>query len=116
ADARPRWWCDEGQIEHLTIPFIGGERARWQYPFRSLERAGAVTAMGSDWAVSTPNPLLEMEVAMRRVAPDRRDHEPFYPEERLSLRSAVDAFTIGSAYVKHLDRATGTIEAGKLAD
>ena len=58
ANAQPLWACHEGQMEHLTIPFIGGERARWQYPFRSLERAGAVTAMGSDWAVSTPNPLL----------------------------------------------------------
>ena len=116
ANAQPLWACYDGQMEHLTVPFIGEERATWQYPFRSLERAGAVTAMGSDWAVSTPNPLLEMEVAVRRVAPDRRDHEPFFPDERISLRSAVDAFTIGSAYVNHLDRDTGTIEEGKLAD
>ena len=69
ANAQPLWACSEGQMEHLTIPFIGGERASWQYPFRSLERAGAVMAMGSDWAVSTPNPLLEMEVAVRRIDP-----------------------------------------------
>ena len=32
------------------------------------------------------------------------------------MRSAVNGFTIGSAYVNHLDGDTGTIEAGKLAD
>jgi predicted amidohydrolase YtcJ len=116
ANAQPLWACSEGQMEHLTIPFIGGERASWQYPFRSLERAGAVTAMGSDWAVSTPNPLLEMEVAVRRVDPADRMHAPFLPDERISVRSAVDGFTIGTAYVNHLDGETGTIEAGKLAD
>ena len=116
ANAQPLWACAEGQMEHLTIPFIGPERAAWQYPFRSLERTGAVIAMGSDWSVSTPNPLLEMEVAVRRVAPDDRDHEPFYPDEALSLKSAIGGFTIGSAYVNHLDDETGTIRPGKLAD
>jgi len=116
ANAQPLWACNEGQMEHLTIPFIGPERAAWQYPFRSLERAGAVIAMGSDWSVSTPNPLLEMEVAVRRVAPDTRDHPAFYPEEALSLKSAIGGFTIGSAYVNHLDDETGTVRPGKLAD
>jgi predicted amidohydrolase YtcJ len=116
ANAQPLWACSEGQMVNLTIPFIGDERAGWQYPFRSLERAGAVTAMGSDWAVSTPNPLLEMEVAVRRTDPTDRDHEPFLPDERISVRSAVNGFTIGTAYVNHLDAETGTIEPGKLAD
>ena len=116
ANAQPLWACSEGQMEHLTIPFIGDERAAWQYPFRSLERAGAVLAMGSDWSVSTPNPLLEMEVAVRRVAPDDRDHDPFFPNETISLKSAIGGFTIGSAYVNHLDDDTGTIRPGKLAD
>ena len=73
-------------MEHLTIPFLGEERAAWQYPFRSLERAGAVTAMGSDWAVSTPNPLLEMEVAVRRVDPADRGHDAV-PSRRAHQRA-----------------------------
>jgi hypothetical protein len=116
ANAQPLWACFDGQMEHLCMPFIGEERSGWQYPFRSLERAGAVIAMGSDWAVTTPNPLEEMEVAVKRVATDRRGHDVFYPEERISVRSAVNGFTIGSAYVNHLDGDTGTIEEGKLAD
>ena len=115
ANAQPYWACHEGQMDNLTIPFIG-ERWRWQYPFRSLRAAGAVLAMGSDWSVSTPNPLLEMELAVERVADDHRGQlEPLLPDERLELIDALAAFTAGSAYVNHLDE-TGTLEVGKLAD
>jgi predicted amidohydrolase YtcJ len=72
--------------------------------------------MGSDWGVSTPNPLEEIEVAVNRVYPESRAAEPFLPDERLTLAEAVEAFTLGSAFVNHLDDETGTIEPGKLAD
>ena len=125
ANAQPLWAVNEGQMVHLTIPFIGRERAGWQYPFASLRRAGAVLAFGSDWSVSTPDPLAEMHVAVNRTAPpdyaymDEEDPaltEPFLPDERLDLAAAVAAFTIGSAYVNHLDEVTGSIEPGKAAD
>jgi hypothetical protein len=117
ANAQPYWACSEGQMDVLTIPFLGPERTTWQYPFRSLLAAGARLAMGSDWSVSTPNPLLEMEVAVTRVSDDSRgQREPFLPEQRLTLDEAIRAFTAGSAYVNHLDADTGTIETGKFAD
>ena len=103
------------------IPFLGEPRWRWQYPFASLVRAGATLAMGSDWSVSSPDPLEEMHVAVNRMMPsdypykvERR--EVFLPDERLDLPTALAAFTMGSAYVNHLDRETGSIEVGKLAD
>jgi predicted amidohydrolase YtcJ len=116
ANAQPYWACHEGQMDNLTIPFLG-DRWRWQYPFRSLRAAGAVLAMGSDWSVSTPNPLLEIEVAVERVADESRGvREPLLPDERLDLVDALAAFTAGSAYVNHLDGETGTLEVGKAAD
>ncbi len=116
ANAQPYWACHDGQMDELTIPFLG-DRWRWQYPFRSLRAAGAVMAMGSDWSVSTPDPLLEMELAVERVADESRGvRESFLPDERLELIDALAAFTAGSAYVNHLDDVTGTLEVGKLAD
>ena len=116
ANAQPLWACHEGQMDDLTIPFLGEERAGWQYPFRSLRAAGAVLAMGSDWSVSTPDPMLEMELAVERVwFENRGEAEVFLPDERLELIDALAAFTAGSAYVNHLDE-TGTLEVGKLAD
>jgi predicted amidohydrolase YtcJ len=117
ANAQPYWACHEAQMDELTIPFLGPERTTWQYPFRALLRSGARLAMGSDWSVSTPNPLLEMEVAVTRVADGSRGvHPPFLPDERLTLDEAIAAFTLGSAWVNHLDAETGSIAVGKQAD
>ena len=116
ATMQPLWASDDDQMRTLRVPLLGADRAGWQYSFASLERAGATLAGGSDWTVSSANPLLEIEVAVTRVDPDTRDRAPFTPEERLSLDAALRAFTIGSAYVNHLDAETGTIEVGKLAD
>jgi predicted amidohydrolase YtcJ len=116
ANAQPYWACLEGQMINLTIPFLGPERTTWQYPYRSLRRAGAILAMGSDWAVSTANPLLEIEVAVNRISDQDRDADVFLPDERLDLIDAFAAFTAGSAYVNHLDDVTGTLEVGKQAD
>jgi predicted amidohydrolase YtcJ len=116
ANAQPYWACHDDQMDVLTIPFLG-ERWTWQYPFRSLRAAGAVVAMGSDWSVSTANPLLEMEVAVERVADvSRGEVEPLLPHERVDLIDALAAFTSASAYVNHLDDETGTLEMGKMAD
>jgi len=116
ANAQPFWACLDGQMERLNVPVLGVERTAWQYPFESLRRTGATLAMGSDWPVTTPNPLLELEVAVRRAPVDHRDAEPFLPHERLALANALTAFTAGSAYVNHLDRETGSLEPGKAAD
>jgi predicted amidohydrolase YtcJ len=116
ANAQPYWACHEGQMNNLTIPFLGPERSAWQYPFRSLRAAGATLAMGSDWSVSTANPLLEIEVAVNRISDLTRDEEPFLPEERLELVDALAAFTAGSAWVNHLETELGSLELGKTGD
>lgn len=104
-------------MDNLTIPFLGPERSTWQYPFRSLLAAGVVLAMGSDWSVSTANPLLEMEVAVTRIADLHRDERPsFLPEERISLMDALAGFTSGTAWVNHLEHEVGSLEVGKAAD
>jgi predicted amidohydrolase YtcJ len=116
ATMQPFWASDDEQMRTLRIPALGPARVGWQYPFGSLMRTGATLAGGSDWTVSTANPLLEIEVAVTRVSPKTRDAAPFLPDERISLDDALRAFTIGSAFVNHLDAETGTIEVGKLAD
>ena len=113
---QPFWARHEPVMDERTIPFLGPARTGWQYPFASLLRHGGRLAGGSDWPVTSANPLLEMEVAVTRVSAGKREGAPFLPDERLSLDQALAAFTIGSAHVNHLDAETGSIEAGKLAD
>jgi predicted amidohydrolase YtcJ len=116
ANLQTYWACASRYVNELTLPFIGEERTRYHYPFRSLQRAGATLACGSDWTVSTANPLPQIEVAVTRVEHPNRDTEPLLPEEALDLETAVAAFTSGSAYVNFLESETGSLEPGKLAD
>ncbi|HYS31226.1 MAG TPA: amidohydrolase [Streptosporangiaceae bacterium] len=122
ANCQPLWACEEPQMTELTLPFLGPERSSWQYPFGSLLRSGAQLCFGSDWPVSSPNPLWELHTAVNRtVAPGYPYAGPgagnvFLPGERISLHDAVAAFTIVSAYVNHADDVSGSIEAGKSAD
>ncbi|MBA3876910.1 MAG: amidohydrolase [Anaerolinea sp.] len=116
ANIQPLWACHDPQMVDLTLPFLAPERARLQYPFGSLHRAGALLAGGSDWTVSTPNVLAEVDVAVTRESVEDVRAEPFLPGEALAPIDAFAAFTIGSAYVNHLDDISGSIEVGKLAD
>jgi predicted amidohydrolase YtcJ len=118
ANMQGLWAAHEPQMDELTIPFIGPERTQRQYVFGDLLRSGARLAAGSDWAVSSANPLRAIHVAVNRslqgaIGPDA---EPFLPSQSLELAAALAAYTIGSAYVNHLDDDTGSIERGKLAD
>jgi hypothetical protein len=115
ANGQPYWACHEDQMDILTIPFLAPDAVGWQYPFASLLRAGARLAFGSDWSVSTPDPLVEIEVAVNRAIDLHREAEPFLPDERISLEAAVAAFTTGSAYVNHVDDG-GWLGVGRLAD
>jgi predicted amidohydrolase YtcJ len=114
ANMQPYWAAHEPQMDELTLPFLHPDLARWQYPFGDLHRSGARLAGGSDWPVSTPDPLQAMHVAVNRVLPDG-DADRFLPEQNLSLGTALRAYTAGSAYVNHLDD-TGHLRPGYRAD
>jgi predicted amidohydrolase YtcJ len=119
ANMQSLWATLEPQMVDLTLPFLGSPRDAWQYPFGDLLRAGAVLAAGSDWSVSSPNPLAAIHTAVnRQAAPgyEEGDYEPFLPEQAIDLATSLTAYTAGSAWVNHLDDATGTIEVGKYAD
>lgn len=115
ANCQSYWAQSEPQMEELTIPFIGRERAERQYPYADLLRAGTVLAGGSDWSVTTANPLAEIEVMVNRIDPENRHNPPFLPEQRVPLSVALAAFTSGSAFVNH-DDDSGVLEVGKRAD
>ena len=114
ANIQPLWACHEPQMDELAIPLLGPLRSQWQYPFRSLAASGAAIAAGSDWPVSSPDPIQGMHVAVNRVGPGRHA-EPLIPEERLTLSAALSAYTAGTARVNHADQ-TGRIAPGLRAD
>ena len=116
ANIQPLWAAHEPQMDELCLPFLGAERAAWQYPFADLLRSGARLAAGSDWPVTSPDPLQGISVAVNRLVPGAPPKTPvFLPEQRLALDDVLAAYTAGSARVNHLDE-TGVIRTGALAD
>ena len=78
---------------------------------------GATLVMGTDWPVSTPDPMAEMHVAVNRKMPADyayrvENHDVFLPDERIDLATSIAAFTMGSAYVNHL-RARHGLDRGR---
>jgi predicted amidohydrolase YtcJ len=114
ANLQALWAAHEPQMDELTLPFLDPEVAGWQYPFGDLHRAGARLAAGSDWPVSSPDPLQAIHVAVNRLLPGA-GAPAFLPDQNLDLRTALRAYTAGSAYVNHLDD-TGSLHPGYRAD
>jgi predicted amidohydrolase YtcJ len=114
ANIQALWAAHEPQMDDLTLPFLDEDLGRWQYPFGDLHAAGARLAAGSDWPVSSPDPMQGIHVAVNRVLPGT-GRDPFIPGQRLSPAVALRAYTAGSAFVNHLDD-TGRIEPGFRAD
>ena len=123
ANFQPLWACAETQMQELTIPFVGPERAAWQYQIGALARGGTRIAFGSDWPVSSADPLQEIHVAVNRVLSERLGRpgkpeceDPFLPDQGITVDAAIDAFTAGVAWVNHEEDQAGRLAPGLRAD
>jgi predicted amidohydrolase YtcJ len=123
ANFQPLWACNEPQMEELTLPFVGPERAGWQYLIGALARAGTRIAFGSDWPISSADPLQEMHVAVNRVKSERLGRageaeceDPFLPAQAVTVDQAIGAFTTGVDWVNHEEQAAGVLRPGMRAD
>jgi predicted amidohydrolase YtcJ len=123
ATFQPLWACEDAQNAELTVPFVGPERAAWQYRIGEVLRRGAPVAFGSDWPVSSADPLQEMHVAVNRVLSARLGEPgapetttPLLPAEAITVDAAIDAFTRGVAFVNREEHFAGTVAPGMIAD
>ena len=116
ANFQPYWaWADQF-ITELTMPKLGPERSKWLYPIGSILKTGAVVAFGSDWFVTSGNPMLGIETAITRKDPLTNQSDDFLMHERINLADAIAAYTINGAYVNFMENDAGSIEVDKYAD
>lgn len=116
ANFQPFWAYRDAYITECTEPLLGVERTGRLYQINSVLKTGAVVAAGSDWSVTTMNPLDAMQVAITRKGLNDVSGQPWTPEERVSLPQIIAAYTINGAYVNHQEKVTGSLEVGKDAD
>lgn len=116
ANLQALWATHEPQLDELTLPFLrDGAEAR-HYPFGDLVRAGVKLAAGSDWPVSSADPMDAIHVAVNRTFPGSEGEPLGGAHQRLDLATAMAAYTSGSAYVNHREHDTGWIREGYLAN
>lgn len=110
------WAYPDSYITEINLPAVGAERVQRMYPVRSLQRAGARIVGGSDWSVSSVNPLDAIETALRRQDPDDLVQGTLNAEEAVTLDTMLAAYTRTAAWLMHQDELVGSIEVGKRAD
>lgn len=117
ANFQALWAYRDSYIKDLTEPILGPERSSRLYPLGDVEAAGGTIVGGSDWGVSSLNPLEAIEVGVTRCDPAATIAcIPWLPKERVSLETMIAAYTIVGARLAFDEKITGSITVGKAAD
>lgn len=116
ACVQPLWAQADSYVTALTVPVLGPARSRWLYPLGSLLAAGAFVTAGSDWSVSSMDPLDGLEVALTRRAVGEPPGPAWIPEEVVALAPMLEAYTLHGAWLGRWDAVSGSLVAGKRAD
>ncbi|MGW0846737.1 amidohydrolase [Streptomyces sp. NPDC002787] len=114
ASMQLQWALPSSFTNDALKPFIGPERYARLYPARSLARAGALLAGGSDWPVDPLLPFTQIATAIDRSNPEE-NQPPLNAREGLTRTQSLVMHTAGAAHQLH-DGGSGTVRPGKRAD
>jgi len=120
---------EPGFFYEVEVPFLGYERAFYSYPVRSLIDNGVLVTFSSDHPVTPdPCPFWGIQAGVTRNIQSGE----FYgvdeltsiddslwlrnAAERISIKEAVEAFTINGAYQMFMEDSIGSLSTGKWAD
>lgn len=124
ANIQPLWARMDPVLVETKLPYLDEAHQQVHFAFETLRRAGVALAIGSDWPVSSPDPLWGIHTAVNRTAPPadphagdfRSQHEPLLPGEAITLGAALAAYTTGAARANRLDAERGAVRVGLAAD
>jgi predicted amidohydrolase YtcJ len=113
ASMQPYHAIDDGRWAEARL---GHDRTRYSYAWRSFLDHGVMLAFGTDWPVAPLDPLQGLYAAVTRATLDGKNPRGWIPEEKITLREAIEAYTMGAAFAEFQEREKGSITPGKLAD
>lgn len=113
ASMQPYHAIDDGR---WAEEYIGQERMKTSYAFRSLIDSGVTVAFGSDWFVAPATPMEGIYGAVTRRTLDGKNPDGWVPEQKITVEEALKAYTINAAYASFEENIKGSLEPGKLAD
>lgn len=113
ASVQPYHAIDDGRWAEDRI---GHDRASRTYAFRTFLDHKVRLAFGTDWPVAPLNPMLGLYAAVTRATLDGKNPNGWFPDQKLIMAEAVEAYTMGSACAEFQEKEKGSITSGKLAD
>ncbi len=109
-------WTWPDQYIDVAVNVVGMERTQQFYPVASIQRSGGMLVGGSDWDVTTLNPLYAIEGLVRRQDPDAAEGPELGSNEAIDLDTALAMYTRNAARIMRQENISGSIEVGKKAD
>ena len=113
ASVQPYHAIDDGRFAEGKI---GHDRSSRTYAFRTFLDHKVRLAFGTDWEVAPLDPMQTLYAAVTRATLDGKNPGGWFPEQKLTVAEAVEAYTMGSAYAEFQEKEKGSITPGKLAD
>ena len=95
---------------------LGKTRMKGAYAYQTLFEQSKTIAIGSDFPVESPNPILGFYAAVVRKDLKGYPFDGFRIEQKLSRETALFGMTQGAAFANFEEKEKGSIEAGKFAD
>lgn len=103
-------------VDRYTAERYWGDRYRRAYAYETMRKAGVRLALGSDTPVDTADPLRILHAAINRQDDRAPSESPWLPDQALTLRDALYAYTAGAAFAGGQEDRQGSLTPGKLAD
>ena len=113
ASMQPYHVIDDGRWAEERI---GAKRCASSYAYRSLLDNGVKLAFGSDWPVAPLDAISGIDAAVNRRTLGDKHRDGWFPEQRITVAEAIEAYTMGSAFGALQEKGRGSISVGKLAD
>ena len=100
---------------------IGADRSKGAYAFRTLKDNGAVLIFGSDSPGTNAaryylNPVYGLFAAVTRQTVKGEPRAGWFPDQRLTIEEAIEAYTKGPAWASFEEDRKGVLKPGYLAD
>ena len=86
------------------------------FPLRALIETRTRVSFGTDWPFAPPGAFEGIYAAVLRRQADGSLRGGWFPNERLTVRQSLDAYTVNGAYASFEENAKGRLAVGSFAD